>query len=175
MAKIIYKEGCESQNRLESIEGIEIEMLNGQKALIYPKYSKKTLLNDHAAWNAESLKTEIKALKFEDIKGATNDLLRAGSDAAKFVRQFRSEKFGEFNIPTLLAAGEILDQKGDIDSLAKAIEGADLLTDYGSGLWSCCRYSSYLAWFAFGHYGFFYNYFNFLFYELSAVPVSLYY
>lgn len=34
MAKIIYKEGCECQNRLECIEGIEIELLNGQKALI---------------------------------------------------------------------------------------------------------------------------------------------
>lgn len=34
MARIIYKEGCEGQNTLESIEGIEIELLNGQKALI---------------------------------------------------------------------------------------------------------------------------------------------
>lgn len=39
MARIIYKEGCEGQNTLESIEGIEIELLNGQKALIYPKYA----------------------------------------------------------------------------------------------------------------------------------------
>lgn len=28
MAKIIYKEGCEGQNTLESIGGIEIELLN---------------------------------------------------------------------------------------------------------------------------------------------------
>lgn len=33
MARIIYKEGLEGQNRLECIEGIEIELLNGQKAL----------------------------------------------------------------------------------------------------------------------------------------------
>lgn len=44
MAKIIYKEGHEDQNRLESIEGIEIELLNRQKALIYPKYSEKVML-----------------------------------------------------------------------------------------------------------------------------------
>ena len=44
MAKIIYKEGCEGQNRLECIEGIEIELLNGQKALIYPKYAERVLL-----------------------------------------------------------------------------------------------------------------------------------
>lgn len=29
MAKIIYKEGLKGQNRLESIEGIEISLLNG--------------------------------------------------------------------------------------------------------------------------------------------------
>ena len=38
MARIVYKKGFENQNRLECIEGIEIEMLNGQCALIYPKY-----------------------------------------------------------------------------------------------------------------------------------------
>lgn len=42
----------------------------------------------------------------------------------------------------------------------------------GSYLWSCCRYSSYNAWVAHGSYGFFGNYS--LYYELSAVPVSLY-
>lgn len=39
MARIVYKEGLEGQNRLECIEGIEIGLLNGQKALIYPKYA----------------------------------------------------------------------------------------------------------------------------------------
>ena len=42
----------------------------------------------------------------------------------------------------------------------------------GSFLWSCCRYSSNGAWYARGHYGFFYN--NYLYVEVSAVPVSLY-
>lgn len=44
MAEIIYKKGCEGQNRIECIEGIEIELLNRQKALIYPKYSEKVML-----------------------------------------------------------------------------------------------------------------------------------
>lgn len=44
MARIIYKEGLEGLNRLECIEGIEIELLNGQKALIYPKYAERALL-----------------------------------------------------------------------------------------------------------------------------------
>lgn len=42
----------------------------------------------------------------------------------------------------------------------------------GSHLWSCCRFSSGNAWYAYGYCGFF-NY-NVLCYELSAVPVSLY-
>lgn len=42
----------------------------------------------------------------------------------------------------------------------------------GSYLWSCCRYSSNFAWYANGYYGFF-N-FNYLYFGLSAVPVSLY-
>lgn len=42
----------------------------------------------------------------------------------------------------------------------------------GSGLWSCCRYSSYGAWLAHGSYGFFGNYY--LYPGFSAVPVSLY-
>ena len=44
--------------------------------------------------------------------------------------------------------------------------------NYGSNLWSCCRYSSNNAWNANGNYGFFNN--NNLYNELSAVPVSLY-
>ena len=52
MASIIYKNGCEGQNRLECIEGIEIDLLNGQKALIYPKYSNEELLDpkDRDRW-----------------------------------------------------------------------------------------------------------------------------
>ena len=39
MAKIIYREGCERKKKLSCIEGIEIGLLNGQKVLIFPKYS----------------------------------------------------------------------------------------------------------------------------------------
>lgn len=39
MAKIVYKKGLEGQNKIDCIEGIEIEMMNGQCALIYPKYA----------------------------------------------------------------------------------------------------------------------------------------
>ena len=40
MARLIYKEGCEGQNRLECIE---IELLNGQKALVIVKAKKNPL------------------------------------------------------------------------------------------------------------------------------------
>ena len=64
MAKIIYKEGLEGQNRLESIEGIEIELLNGQKALIYPKYAEKVMLETGRIADCDiEAESEIKALK----------------------------------------------------------------------------------------------------------------
>lgn len=44
MAKIIYKENCKRKNIIDCIDDIEIELLNSQKALIYPKYSEKMLL-----------------------------------------------------------------------------------------------------------------------------------
>ena len=60
MAKIIYKEGCEGQNTLESIEGIEINLFNKQKALIYPKYSELPIFDGKQAdeWRAEILKED---------------------------------------------------------------------------------------------------------------------
>lgn len=63
MAKIIYKKGMEGQNNLSSIEGIEIDLLNGQKALIYPKYAEKHMLTSEqiSKWIAK-VETEIEAL-----------------------------------------------------------------------------------------------------------------
>lgn len=54
---------------------------------------------------------------------------------------------------------------------ALAAMGGNTISN-GSGLWSCCRYSSYHAWSADGYYGFFGN--DYLCSGLSAVPVSLY-
>lgn len=154
MAKIIYKEGCEGQNKLSCIEGIEIDLLNGHKALIYPKYANERLLEDEdiERWSAEEV-TEIEALKKLDSNHATGALLRIGSPAAKHVSQFSSEGHGIFCLPTLLAALEIVDQKKDIDALAEQIEGADLLKDFSAYVWSCSRFSSSSGWVAYG-YGF---------------------
>ena len=148
MAKIIYKEGCEGQNKLESIEGIEIEMLNGQKALIYPKYAEKEMFeeDEEDKWDAMSV-TEVKALKKRDNNWATGVLLKCGSPAAEFVSNFRSDKHGIFGLPTLLAAMEIQDQKKDIDALAETIKGADKLCDFSSNVWSCSGYNLDCGWF----------------------------
>lgn len=54
---------------------------------------------------------------------------------------------------------------------ALAAMGGNTISN-GSDLWSCCRYSSGIAWNALGVYGFFNH--NYLCYESSAVPVSLY-
>ena len=173
MAKIIYKDGCEGQNKLSCIEGIEIDLLNGQKALIYPKYANARLLEDEdiEKWTEEEV-TEIEALKKLDSNFATGALLRIGSPAAKHVSQFSSNAHGIFGLPTLLAALEITYQKKDIDALAETIEGADLLKDFSACVWSCSRcYSSY-GWFANGSSGFAGSYV--LCGRYLAVPLVLY-
>ena len=147
MARIVYKKGLEGQNRLECIEGIEIVMLNGQYTLIYPKYSdlpilKRGRMND---WKAES-KTEVEALRIENSIRATNELLALDSPAAEFVRKFKSDIGLRFNLPTLLTAMEIMNQKDDIDNLAIGIEGADLLCSYTDNIWSCSKFNEYEGW-----------------------------
>lgn len=173
MARIIYKEGLEGQNRLECIEGIEIELLNGQCALIYPKYSEKIMLSkdEIASWDAKDT-TEIEALKKEDNQWATGSLLRCGSPAAEYVSNFRADKRSIFGLPTLFAAMEIQDQKSDIDELAETIEGADLLRDFTSNVWSCSRYNESIGWFAIGSLGLAGN--SSLCFSRLAVPVILY-
>lgn len=155
MAKVIYKEGQEGQNRLDCIEGIEIELLNGQKALIYPKYAERALLENEkiSEWGATK-KTEIEALKLEDTAFETIVLSSHDSPAAKFVTQFRPDEHRIFALPTLLAAMEIQDQKHDIDELAKTIEEADLLRDFTSIVWSCPRCRENFGWVANGGSGF---------------------
>lgn len=141
MARIIYKDGCDGQNRLECIEGIEIDLLNWQRALIYPRYSNEELLDieDGNRW-LDAKTSETAALRLRDNQAATAALLEAGSPAARFVTKFSSERFGRFGLPTLLAALEITSQKRGIDELARGIDGADLLEDFYSGIWSCSRY-----------------------------------
>ena len=172
MARIIYKKGIEGQNRLECIEGIEIDMLNGQCALIYPKYADLPLLDKDRIddWKAKSM-TEIEALKEEDSASATDELLSLDSSAAKFVRQFKSDVYGHFNMPTLLAALEIVHQLKEINKLAETIEGADLLKEV-LAVSSCSRSSRDYKWVADGvigfAYGFCVKYFG------SCVPTIVY-
>lgn len=154
MARIIYKDGCDGQNRLESIEGIEIDLLNGQEALIYPRYSDEALLDlkDMDRWHDAGI-SETRALRLRDNQASTAALLEAGSPAAEFVSKFTSERFGRFGLPTLLAAMEITEQKGEIDELAREIDGADLLKDFSSGVWSCSRSNPINGWVAYDCHG----------------------
>lgn len=156
MARIVYKAGYEGQNKLECIEGIEIELLNGQKALIYPKYAEKALLERKKVneWRAPEL-SEIEALMRSCAEADTHDLIVLGSPAAEWVRQFRSDAVGtNFNLPTLLAAMEIQYQKKEIDALAEKIKGADLLRDYTSVVWACSKFKETLGWSVSGNVGY---------------------
>ena len=146
MAKIIYREGCEGQNKLSCIEGIEIDLLNGQQALIFPKYSEEKLLerDQISKWNAREL-SEIEALKVEDTVSQTVALFNLGSPAANWVLLFVTNDRRQFSLPSLLAAMETQHQKEEIDALAETIEGADLLCCYTEVVLSCSRYSQSLG------------------------------
>lgn len=172
MARIIYKNGCEGQNRLKCIEGIEIDLLNGQKALIYPKYRNEKLLDpkDRDRWLDAGI-SETAALRLRDSQAATAALLEAESPAARFVTKFTSERFGRFGLPTLLAAMEITEQEGEIDKLAREIDGADLLEDFSSIVWSCSRFNAGNGWCAYGYGG--YAGYGILCSSYLAVPLVL--
>ena len=173
MAKIIYKNGHEGENKLECIEGIEISLLNGQKALIYPKYSEEMMLPEKkmVSWDAKVVH-EIEALKKKDNFFPTRTLIKYESPAAKFVAQFRSDEHVFFALPTLLAAIEIADQKNDIDALAETIEGADLLRDFTNDIWSCSLLGEGVGWIANGYGGFVSG--DSLYCSYLAVPTILY-
>lgn len=173
MARILYKDGLEGQNSLECIEGIEISLLNGQKALIYPKYSEEVMLpeNKMASWDAKTV-NEIEALKKKDNFFLTRMLMEHESPAAKFVAQFHSDGHVMFKLPTLLAAMELQYQKSDIDELAETIEGADLLRDFTSYVWSCSLCNEGGGWVAYGNGGFAYG--DVLYDSHLAVPTILY-
>lgn len=147
MAKIIYKKGHEGENKLSFIEGIEIDLFNGQKALIYPKYAQRRMLDleQMRKWSAKN-ETEIEALKVEDIDENTVELFKIGSPAAKWALQFVTEKNMQFRLPSLLAALEIQHQKTEIDALAETIEGADLLKDADFDILTCSRSLEFNCW-----------------------------
>lgn len=150
MARIVYKEGYEGQNRLDCIEGIEIEMMNGQCALIYPKYEELPFADEKNINEYKRIiEKEIDALKAEDSMEATNKLIALGSPSARFVRQFNSNIYGSYNLPTLIAAIEISNQSKDINAIAKTIEGADLIED-DAEISTCFQATNFSRWFAYG-------------------------
>lgn len=173
MAKIIYKEGREGQNKLSSIEGIEIGLFNGQRALIFPKYSEEKLLerDQISKWNAPN-QTEIEALKVEDTNEKTGALAKIGSPAAEWVLHFWADSNSVFCLPSLLAALEIQYQRKTIDALAETIEGAELLRNFTANVWSCSRFDEDDGWFALGGLGRAFD--NYLYAHYLAVPTILY-
>lgn len=172
MAKLIYKKGREGGRHINDIEGVAIGLLNGRTALVYPKYGNRRLLEyeEIEKWNAGKV-TEIEALRLTDPGPDTAGLLEAGSPAARFVRQFTSERFGAFQLPPLLAALEVVSRREEIDEAVKEIEGADRLADCISNVWSCSRYYADYGWYAYGVSGFAAN--DYLYVSDLAVPLLL--
>lgn len=171
MAEIIYKKGYDGHKpvTLADIEGISLELLNGETIVVFPKYKDvKFLDSEKISKYTRKNFYEFDALhvKSTDATILTDELLALESPAAKHVRER-----GAYDLPTLLAAGEILRQREEIDKLARTIEGADLFYDYGSVIWTCCRVNANHAWLANGGGGFFGSYG--MCYSNLAVPVAL--
>ena len=171
MAEIIYKKGYDGHKpvTLSDIEGISLELLNGETIVVFPKYKDANFLdNEKLPRYTRKGFREIDALHLTstDATILTDELLALESPAAKHVREQ-----GAYDLPTLLAAGEIMRQRKEIDKLARTIEGADLFDNCGSGIWTCCRYSAGLAWYAGGNHSFFDV--NGMFVSYLAVPVAL--
>lgn len=166
-ARVIYKEGREGENTLDAIVGIAVPMLNGREVTVFPRYKITPLLNDlrdGEKWDEKPM-DEFQALRDErDIRELTDKLLKAGSPAAKFVREQ-----GDYSLPNLLAAEAIITFRDEINELAESIVGAEILDR--SGLWSAFRLSAYHAWYANGYYGCFGS--NVFYVSYVAVPVSL--
>ena len=152
-AKIIFKEGREGEMTIDAIKGIAIPRIDGATILVYPKYKACELLAYERRYDwKEPEHTEIEAL-LEDTdksKERTDALLELDSPAAKFVRGIGEQ----YNIPSLLTAGTIKKYCKEINTLAKQIDGADILPE-GSHLRSCLRISAHRAWSAGGGGGFF--------------------
>lgn len=110
-------------------------------------------LEQERKWNAPDV-SEIEALKVTETAFATECLRDIGSPAAQFVSQFKYGKYRNFYLPSLLAAMELQHQKKEIDELAATIEGADLLRDFTSYVWSCSRYGACSGWFVNGGSGY---------------------
>lgn len=148
MARIIYKEGFEWQNHLECIEGIEIGLENGRKALIFPKYAWRKILRknfDLEDWDSEEM--TIKQAMASDGEADNEELYRISSPAEMFVSGFMTDKWGMRDLPDLCLAVEIQKQRREIDRQAEKIAGADRLC---GSIWSCSRASGdscYLALF----------------------------
>lgn len=171
MAEIIYKKGYDGHKpvTLSDIEGISLELLNGETIVVFPRYKNaKFLEKEKLPLYVRKSISEIDALHLTstDATILTDELLSLESPAAKHVREQ-----GTYDLPTLLAAGEIVRQREEIDKLARTIEGADLFYDYGSYVWACCRVNASGAWYAYGGGGFFGG--NYMYGSNLAVPVAL--
>lgn len=173
MAKIIYKGGYEGYNKLSCIEGIEIKLFNGQKALIYPKYAERELLTpEQVEKYIATIQTEIESLKVEDTISMTAELLKIGSPAAEWVSRFHRSDYIKFSLPSLISAIESMYHKKEIDSLAEKIEGADLLRDFTSIVGTGFRCSSNAHWVVSGYSGCVYS--DLMIYGSLVIPTILY-
>lgn len=157
----------DAEMKLEGIKGIIVPLLNGKRALVYPKFKEYPLLPEGTRWNGKQMNECDTLYNDSDGRKETDDLLALGSEAAKFVRSVCPGT--EFNLPhNMLILAALYHFCEQFNEIVARIDGA---SELAFPAWSSAMFSSHYAW-NYLSYGYFsYHYFcrSFL-----CVPCVLY-
>lgn len=169
--KVLLKDNTiaddDAEMKLDDIKGIIVPLLNGKRALVYPKFKEYPLLPEGTKWNGKQMNECDTLYNDSDGRKETDDLLALGSEAAKFVRSVCPGT--EFNLPhNMLILAALYHFWGQFNEIVARIDGASEL-DFPA--WGSAMYSSGGAWFYYFN-GYFYSY-NFCG-SFMCVPCVLY-
>lgn len=169
--KVLLKDNTiaddDAEMKLEDIKGIIVPLLNGKRALVYPKFEERPLLPESVKWNGKQMNECDTLYNDSDGRKETDDLLALGSEAAKFVRSVCPGT--EFNLPhNMLILAALYHFWQQFNEIVARIDGASEL-DFPA--WGSAMGSSGFAWICYGSGYFSYGYF---YYSFMCVPCVLY-
>lgn len=169
--KVLLKDNTiaddDAEMKLEDIKGIIVPLLNGKRALIYPKFKECPLLPESVKWNGKQMNECDTLYNDSDGRKETDDLLVLGSEAAKFVRSVCPGT--EFNLPhNMLILAALYHFWKQFNEIVARIDGA---SELAFPAWSSAMYSSSNAW-SCSYRGSFNN--RYFYYSFLCVPCVLY-
>lgn len=169
--KVLLKDNTiaddDAEMKLDDIKGIIVPLLNGKRALVYPKFKEYPLLPEGTKWNGKQTNECDTLYNDSDGRKETDDLLALGSEAAKFVRSVCPGT--EFNLPhNMLILAALYHFWGQFNEIVARIDGA---SELAFPAWGSAMFSSDRAWF-YGLSGDFGG--NYFCYSFLCVPCVLY-